>query len=192
MYAEVKEMEGGVTFHVYDENKREVFSKGADIADGRAEAEWNPVDTRFPDDTRELKFTFEVRGNRCKKIKSSECQVKNPKITSIIWKDDFAYPGDKVTININSFEMKDFNYSGILNFYDKQKFANSNPLFSEDISIDSDEKEVKIELPKDKLNMSYKDESGFAKLCVEFSINEINYSYTEKETLDILIDFERD
>lgn len=36
------------------------------------------------------------------------------------------------------------------------------------------------------------DESGFAKLCVEFSINEINYSYTEKETLDILIDFERD
>lgn len=158
----------------------------------RAEAEWNPVDTRFPDDTRELKFTFEVRGNRCKKIKSSECQVKNPKITSIIWKDDFAYPGDKVTININSFEMKDFNYSGILNFYDKQKFANSNPLFSEDISIDSDEKEVKIELPKDKLNMSYKDESGFAKLCVEFSINEINYSYTEKETLDILIDFERD
>uniref|UniRef100_UPI00322099FC hypothetical protein n=1 Tax=uncultured Muribaculum sp. TaxID=1918613 RepID=UPI00322099FC len=165
LVAETKDMEGGVTFHVYDENKHEVFSKGADIADGRAEAEWNPVDTRFPDDTRELKFTFEVRGNRCKKIKSSECQVKNPKITSIIWKDDFAYPGDKVTININSFEMKDFNYSGILNFYDKQKFANSNPLFSEDISIDSDEKEVKIELPKDKLNMSYKDESGFAKLC---------------------------
>jgi hypothetical protein len=177
---------------IMDDKKRDVATLGADIEGDKADAEWNPIDNRFPDDTRELKFSFEAKGNRCKKIESSECQVKNPKITNIIWEDEFAYPGDTVTIKIKSFEMKDFNYSGVLNFFDKQKFANSEPLFSEDISIDSDEKEVQIELPKDKLNMSYKDESGFANLCAEISIKDINYSYVEKETLDILIDFERD
>ena len=36
------------------------------------------------------------------------------------------------------------------------------------------------------------DLSGFANLCAEIFINDINYSYVEKETLDILIDFERE
>jgi hypothetical protein len=36
------------------------------------------------------------------------------------------------------------------------------------------------------------DLSGFANLCAEISINDINYYYVEKETLDILIDFERE
>lgn len=35
------------------------------------------------------------------------------------------------------------------------------------------------------------DEAGFAKLCAEVVIKDVDYSYVEKETLDILIDFER-
>ena len=74
LVAETKDMEGGVTFHVYDENKREVFSKGADIADGRAEAEWT---YHWNGEKLEEKprFIFEVTGNRCKKAKSPEVEI---------------------------------------------------------------------------------------------------------------------
>ena len=54
-----------------------------------------------------------------------------------------------------------------------------------------DELKIEIELPVDKLNMSYKDKAGFAKLCTEVVIKDIDCSYVAKETLDILIDFER-
>lgn len=170
----------------------EVFQTGAEVRDGIAEAEWKPIDTRQSDDTRELKYTLEATGNRCKKTESGECQVRNPRVVSMEWGEDFAYPSDTISLKIKSLEMKDFNYSGLLNFYDKQKFSNSEPLFTETISIYEDEKEIEIELPVDKLNMSYKDESGFAKLCAEIVIKDIGYSYVEKETLDILIDFGRD
>ena len=67
-------MEGGVTFHVYDENKREVFSKGADIADGRAEAEWT-YHWNGEKLEENPKFTFEVTGQRCKMVESSEVEI---------------------------------------------------------------------------------------------------------------------
>ena len=119
-------------------------------------------------------------------------QARNPRVVSMEWEEDFAYPGDTVKLKVTSFEMTEFNFSGVLNFYDKQKFFNSEPLFSKDITLDADEKVVEAELPVDKLNMTYKDEAGFAKLCVEFMVKDINYSYIKKETLDILIDFERE
>lgn len=159
---------------------------GAEVRDGIAEAEWKPTDTRKPDDKRELKYTFVVSGNRCKKIKSDECQVRNPRVVSMEWEEDFAYPGDTIKLKIKSFEMKDFNYSGVLNFYDRQKFSNSEPLFTETVSIDEEEKEVEIELSVDKLNMSYKDEAGFAKLCAEVMIKDIDCSYVAKETMEQL------
>ncbi len=192
LVAETKDMEGGVTFWIYDENRREVASLGADIVDGRAEAQWIPVDPRAVDDTRELRYNFEATGNRCKKVTGGEVQVRNPRVVSMEWEEDFAYPGDTVKLKVTSFEMTEFNFSGVLNFYDKQKFFNSEPLFSKDITLDADEKVVEAELPVDKLNMTYKDEAGFAKLCVEFMVKDINYSYIKKETLDILIDFERE
>ena len=74
LVAETKDMEGGVTFHVYDENKREVFSKGADIADGRAEAEWT-YHWNGEKLEENPKFTFEVTGQRCKMVESSEVEI---------------------------------------------------------------------------------------------------------------------
>ena len=74
LVAETKDMEGGVTFHVYDENKREVFSKGADIADGRAEAEWT-YHWNGEKLEEKPKFTFEVTGQRCKMVESSEVEI---------------------------------------------------------------------------------------------------------------------
>lgn len=195
LHAETRDFDEGqgVTLTVRNAaTGEEVFQTGAEVRDGIAEAEWKPIDTRQSDDTRELKYTLEATGNRCKKTESGECQVRNPRVVSMEWGEDFAYPSDTISLKIKSLEMKDFNYSGLLNFYDKQKFSNSEPLFTETISIYEDEKEIEIELPVDKLNMSYKDESGFAKLCAEIVIKDIGYSYVEKETLDILIDFGRD
>ena len=74
LVAETKDMEGGVTFHVYDENKHEVFSKGADIADGRAEAEWTYHYSGEKLDAKP-KYTFEVTGQRCKMVESSEVEI---------------------------------------------------------------------------------------------------------------------
>ena len=74
LYAETKDMEGGVTFHVYDENGHEVFSKGANIVDGKAEAEWTYHWNGEKLDHKP-KFTFEVTGQRCKKVESSECEI---------------------------------------------------------------------------------------------------------------------
>ncbi|MBQ9610307.1 MAG: hypothetical protein IJV15_12805, partial [Lachnospiraceae bacterium] len=74
LHAETKDMEGGVTFHVYDENGHEVFSKGANIVDGKAEAEWTYHWNGEKLDHKP-KFTFEVTGQRCKKVESSECEI---------------------------------------------------------------------------------------------------------------------
>ena len=74
LHAETKDMEGGVTFRVYDENNHEVFSKGADIADGKAEAEWTYHWNGEKFDHKP-KFTFEVTGQRCKKVESSEVEI---------------------------------------------------------------------------------------------------------------------
>ena len=107
LHAETKDMEGGVTFRVYDDKGRQVFEKGADIEGDKAETEWNPIDTRQPDDTNDLKYTFEVVGNRCKTVESSECQVKNPRVVSMEWDKKAVFYGDEVTLTIKSFEMSD-------------------------------------------------------------------------------------
>ena len=74
LVAETKDMEGGVTFWIYDENRREVASLGADIVDGRAEAQWTyhwsgEVLKAKP------KYTFGVTGNRCRKVESGEVEI---------------------------------------------------------------------------------------------------------------------
>lgn len=191
LHAETKDMEVGVTFMIMDDKKRVVATLGAGIEGDKAEAEWNPIDTRLPDDTRELNFSFEVTGNRCKKVESSECQVKNPKVISMEWEEDFAYPGDTVKLTIKTFEMKDFNFKIKLNFYDYKKFSGSAVLFSNEVTIDEDEKKVEIDIPDD-LNLTYKDDAGYCHICVEGVIESINYSYIENKTLETDINFARD
>ena len=74
LVAETKDMEGGVTFWIYDENRREVANLGADIVEGRAEAQWTyhwsgEVLKAKP------KYTFGVTGNRCRKVESGEVEI---------------------------------------------------------------------------------------------------------------------
>ena len=58
---------------VYEEKSgRKVAETGAAVKEGKAEAEWWPIDTRPVNDKKELRYIFEITGNRCKKIKSGE------------------------------------------------------------------------------------------------------------------------
>lgn len=74
LHAETKDMEGGVTFWIYDDKGRLVTSMGADIEGDKAEAEWTYYYNGEKLDSKP-KFKFEVTGNRCKKIESSECEI---------------------------------------------------------------------------------------------------------------------
>lgn len=67
-------MDGGVTFWIYDDKGRLVTSIGADIEGDKAEAEWTYYYNGEKLDSKP-KFKFEVTGNRCKKIESSECEI---------------------------------------------------------------------------------------------------------------------
>ena len=74
LVAETKDMEGGVTFWIYDDKGREVTSIGAEIKGNKAEAEWTyhwngEILKEKP------KFKFEVTGNRCKNVESSEVEI---------------------------------------------------------------------------------------------------------------------
>ena len=158
LHAETKDMDGGVTFWIYDDKGRLVTSIGADIQGDKAEAEWNPIDTRLPDDTRELNFSFEVTGNRCKKFESSECQVKNPKVISMEWNKKAIYYGDKATLRIKTFELCDKSPTCKLQLWVKDFTTEDDFIFEQDITIDSDEVETEIEFnfPLEKLNLTDK------------------------------------
>jgi phage baseplate assembly protein gpV len=146
LHAETKDMDGGVTFMIMDDKKRVVATLGADIEGDKADAEWIPVDTRFPDDTRELKFTFEARGNRCKKIESSECQVKNPRVVSMDWDKKAIYYGEKAKLKIQTFELSDESPTCKLQLWEKDYTTEDDFILEQDITIDSDEVETEIEL----------------------------------------------
>nr|MCR5435635.1 hypothetical protein [Treponema sp.] len=76
LYAEVKNVEDGqgVTFEVYDENLKQVFSKGAKVEGGKAETEWVYHWDGIKLDHKP-KFTFKVTGARCKENESGEMEV---------------------------------------------------------------------------------------------------------------------
>ena len=150
LHAETKDMEGGVTFNVFDSStKRQIASIGADIKDDKADAEWNPIDTRFPDDTKELKFSFEAKGNCCKKIESIECQVKNPKVISMEWDTKAIYYGDKAKLKIQTFELSDESPTCKLQLWEKDYTTEDDFILEQDITIDSDEVETEIEFDFD-------------------------------------------
>ncbi|WP_296855782.1 phage baseplate assembly protein V [Treponema sp.] len=74
LHAETKDMEGGVTFRIYDDKGRQVFEKGAEIEGDKAEAEWT-YHWNGEKLEEKPKFTFEVTGQRCKKVESSEVEI---------------------------------------------------------------------------------------------------------------------
>ena len=74
LHAETKDMEGGVTFRVYDDKGRQVFEKGAEIEGDKAEAEWT-YHWNGEKLEEKPKFAFEVTGQRCKRVESSEVEI---------------------------------------------------------------------------------------------------------------------
>ena len=74
LVAETKDMEGGVTFWIYDDKGREVTSIGAEIKGDKAEAEWTYHYNGEPLKAKP-KFKFKVTGNRCKKVESGDCEI---------------------------------------------------------------------------------------------------------------------
>ena len=75
LHAETKNMEGGVTFFIYDSSTgKQAASIGANVEGDKAEAEWTYHWDGIPLKEKP-KFKFEVRGNRCKKVESSEVEI---------------------------------------------------------------------------------------------------------------------
>jgi hypothetical protein len=75
LHAETKDMEGGITFHIYDVSTgKEVTGIGADIKGDKAEAEWVYYWNGEKLDEKP-KFKVEVTGNRCKNASSAEIEI---------------------------------------------------------------------------------------------------------------------
>lgn len=102
LHAETKNMEGGVTFWIYDDRGSLVTSIGADIQDGKAEAEWTYHYNGERLDAKP-KFAFEVTGNRCKNVKSSEVEI-GAKINIRIATEDGQLFNNIIIKNIDSDE----------------------------------------------------------------------------------------
>lgn len=102
LHAETKDMEGGVTFWIYDDRGSLVTSIGADIQDGKAEAEWT---YHYNGERLDAKprFTFEVTGNRCRKAEASEVEI-GAKINIRIATEDGQLFNNIIIKNIDSDE----------------------------------------------------------------------------------------
>ena len=106
LHAETKDMDGGVTFWIYDDKGSLVTSIGADIEGDKAEAEWTYHWDGIPLKEKP-KFKFEVRGNRCKKVESGDVEISG-KINCHIT-DIFENPYGKIpfTLMNNDEKIKD-------------------------------------------------------------------------------------
>lgn len=89
LVAETKDMEGGVTFWIYDDKGREVTSIGAEIKGNKAEAEWTYHWNGEKLDAKP-KYTFEVTGNRCKKVESGDVEISGKIDLQFVDKKNYA------------------------------------------------------------------------------------------------------
>lgn len=115
-----------------------------------------------------------------KKIESSECQVKNPKVISIEWDKKAIYYRDEVTLTIKSFEMSDESPTCKIQLFEKDFKSDDDYIFEKDINIDKDEVEIKfsVEFEIDKLiDENEKELEIYPKLVYE------KKEYTSKEAL---------
>ena len=161
LYAEVTEFEEGqgVTFTVYNEQTGEdVYEAGSDVQDGKAEALWNPIDTRNPEDTEELKYYIEATSLRCKPVKSGDIQVKNPKVISMEWDKKAIYWGDEIELIIKTIEMEDELPECKVDIWEEEREHPNKLLQSTTVKLDKDEVKVKFTL-----NFTLKDVSQFDK-----------------------------
>ncbi len=99
LHAETKDMEGGVTFWIYDDRGSLVTSIGADVKDNAADAEWT---YRYNGEKLDAKpkFTFEVTGNRCKKFKASECEISQKIRIKVL--DEYSYILKNITARLTN------------------------------------------------------------------------------------------
>lgn len=74
LYAQTKDMEGAVTFNIFDGKGKQVASLSSDIKGDQAEAEWT-YHWNGEKLEEKPKFKFEVTGNRCKKVESGEVEI---------------------------------------------------------------------------------------------------------------------
>ena len=161
LYAEVTEFEEGqgVTFTVYNaRTQAEVTGIGAEVKDGKAEAQWNPIDTRSPEDTEELKYYIEATSLRCKPVKSGDIQVKNPKVISMEWDKKAIYWGDEIELIIKTIEMEDELPECKVDIWEEEREQPNKLLQSTTVKLDKDEVKVKF-----RLNFTLKDVSQFDK-----------------------------
>ena len=104
LHAETKDLEGGVTFMIMDDKKRVVATLGADIEGDKADAEWTyhwngEVLKEKP------KFTFEARGNRCKKVESGEVEISGK--LELVLVDSFGIVQTNYDFKIKNNETED-------------------------------------------------------------------------------------
>ncbi|MBR6582273.1 MAG: phage baseplate assembly protein V [Treponema sp.] len=119
LVAETKDMEGGVTFWIYDDKGREVTSIGAEIKGDKAEAEW----TYHWDGTplkEKPKFKFTVTGNRCKKVESGDVEISGKiKITIKNTKDEVVSEQPySIYLNGDIYENGESDSDGLIEYED--------------------------------------------------------------------------
>ncbi len=74
LYAQTKDVQGAVTFNIFDDKGKQVASLGADIENDQACVEWTYHYNGEKLDAKP-KFKFEVSGNRCKRVESGEVEI---------------------------------------------------------------------------------------------------------------------
>lgn len=74
LHAETKNMEGGVTFNIFDDKGKQVYSTEAKVEGDKVEAEWT---YSWNGDILKEKprFSFKVTGQRCKKVESGDIEI---------------------------------------------------------------------------------------------------------------------
>ncbi len=146
LFAETKFISSGVTFNIFDHNKRLVTSVGAEVKDNKAEAILKVKDNRMPENTEKLKYIIEAKADRCNAVESNECRIKNPKLISVEWDEDTVYYNDKLNLKIKTFEIAEDSPSCKLCFYEKGILPEEEPLFEQELTVDKDEIEKEIEI----------------------------------------------
>lgn len=161
LHAETKDMEdgSGVTFHVYDEHKREVYSAGADVKNNAADAEWSPVDIRKTGDRSELRYTVGATAIKCRAEEGDSVQIKNPQVVSMEWNKAALYYGDSAVLKIKTFELSDEKPVCKLVLFDEYFNKNKEFLYEKEIKINKDdiEEEIEFSFPLKNLNLTRND-----------------------------------
>lgn len=159
LHAETKDMEGGVTFWIYDDRGSLVASIGADVKGNAADAEWNPVDIRKTGDSRELRYTVKATALRCRTAEGGSIQIKNPQVVSMEWDKVALYYGDSAVLKIKTFELSDEKPVCKLVLFDEYFNKNKEFLYEKEIKINKDdiEEEIEFSFPLKKLNLTRND-----------------------------------